>query len=54
MKKYISIALCAAYFVFVPLQASAFVCSPYQSDQDYLNCVFNCAQQWWVPTLMCI
>lgn len=54
MKKYITIALCSSYFLFVPIQANALVCSPLQSDKDYFNCIAKCVHDiWWTPAWMC-
>ncbi len=54
MKKYIAIALCSSYFLLMPIQVSALICSPFQTDAEYFACIGKCVQDnWWANALMC-
>ncbi|WP_155271274.1 hypothetical protein [Xenorhabdus bovienii] len=54
MKKYLVGALCASYFLLVPVQANALICSPQQTDAEYFACIGKCvSDNWWAPALMC-
>ncbi|MDC9598498.1 hypothetical protein [Xenorhabdus anantnagensis] len=54
MKKYLVGALCASYFLLVPVQATVLICSPQQTDAEYFACIGKCAaDNWWTPAWMC-
>ncbi len=54
MKKYMLGALCASYFLLVPVQATALICDPFQTDAEWWACVGKCSEDnWWAPAWMC-
>ncbi|WP_155271024.1 hypothetical protein [Xenorhabdus bovienii] len=54
MKKYLVGALCASYFLLVPVQATALICDFQQKDAEYFACIGKCASDnWWAPAWMC-
>ncbi|PHM34002.1 hypothetical protein Xszus_02489 [Xenorhabdus szentirmaii] len=54
MRKYMAIALCSSYFLFVPMQASALFCSPYQADAQWWACIGKCHEDNpFIPAWLC-